>query len=106
MKVEVLFLSVLLAFAQTAAKIKDKTEGSKFEKKAMLSRSERESPEHQEPNLKVLDDDWTEFWAVRLAVNLLGYATIFVPGYLIIRHLRRTRYNESAGKAKALSTMN
>ncbi|CAL1540345.1 unnamed protein product [Lymnaea stagnalis] len=40
---------------------------------------------------------WTDFWLFRLSLNLLGYATIFVPGYLLIRHLRRIKYNEVAG---------
>ena len=38
-----------------------------------------------------------DLWFVRLAVNLLGYATIFVPGYMMIRYLRKVRYDENAG---------
>lgn len=41
---------------------------------------------------------WMDFWVVRLLLNLLGYATIFVPGYLLMRYLRNIRYNETAGK--------
>jgi len=40
---------------------------------------------------------WMDFWVVRLLLNLLGYATIFVPGFLLIRYLRSIRYNETAG---------
>ncbi|KAK7506804.1 hypothetical protein BaRGS_00001655 [Batillaria attramentaria] len=42
-------------------------------------------------------DSWTDFWMVRLALNLLGYATIFVPGALLINYLRKIKYNETAG---------
>jgi hypothetical protein len=38
-----------------------------------------------------------DFWVVRLLLNLLGYATIFVPGFLLMRYLRSIRYNETAG---------
>jgi hypothetical protein len=40
---------------------------------------------------------WMDFWVVRLLLNLLGYATIFVPGFLLMRYLRSIRYNETAG---------
>lgn len=39
-----------------------------------------------------------DYWPVRLAVNLLGYATIFVPGYLLIKYLKKIRYDETAGE--------
>ena len=45
-------------------------------------------------------ESYMDFWVVRLAVNLLGYATIFVPGWLMIRYLRKVRYDETAGKEK------
>jgi hypothetical protein len=32
---------------------------------------------------------WMDFWVVRLLLNLLGYATIFVPGFLLMRYLRK-----------------
>ncbi|KAH3851452.1 hypothetical protein DPMN_093934 [Dreissena polymorpha] len=38
-----------------------------------------------------------DLWYVRLFVNLLGYATIFVPGYILIRYLRKVRFDETAG---------
>lgn len=43
------------------------------------------------------EESYMDFWLIRLAVNLLGYATIFVPGYLLIRYLRKIRYDETAG---------
>ncbi|XP_041351545.1 adenosine 3'-phospho 5'-phosphosulfate transporter 1-like isoform X2 [Gigantopelta aegis] len=42
-------------------------------------------------------DSWFDFWLFRLAINILGYATIFVPGALVVRYLKQTKYNETAG---------
>ncbi|KAK3600909.1 hypothetical protein CHS0354_013286 [Potamilus streckersoni] len=39
----------------------------------------------------------TDFWFVRLALNLLGYGTIFVPGYFLIQYFRKVRFNDTAG---------
>ena len=44
------------------------------------------------------EESYMDLWVVRLAVNLLGYATIFVPGWLLIRYLRKARYDETAGR--------
>nr|CAD7587273.1 unnamed protein product [Timema genevievae] len=33
-------------------------------------------------------------WLFRLSLNLLGYATILVPGFLILKYVRRTNYLE------------
>ncbi|KAK6181599.1 hypothetical protein SNE40_009422 [Patella caerulea] len=38
-----------------------------------------------------------DFWIARLVLNILGYATFFVPGALIVRYLKNIKYNESAG---------
>lgn len=38
-----------------------------------------------------------DFWIVRLAINLLGYATVFVPGAVIINYLRKIKFNETGG---------
>lgn len=38
-----------------------------------------------------------DFWIVRLAINLLGYATVFVPGAIIINYLRKIKFNETGG---------
>ncbi|XP_014672364.1 PREDICTED: adenosine 3'-phospho 5'-phosphosulfate transporter 1-like [Priapulus caudatus] len=43
------------------------------------------------------DKQWQDFWMYRLLVNLLGYATIILPGYLILRYLKRSNYIERAG---------
>ncbi|KAL5008405.1 hypothetical protein ScPMuIL_013986 [Solemya velum] len=42
-------------------------------------------------------DGLMDFWIVRLLTNLMGYATIFVPGYLLIRYFRNVRFNETGG---------
>ncbi|KAK7866039.1 hypothetical protein R5R35_008551 [Gryllus longicercus] len=34
-------------------------------------------------------------WIVKLSFNLLGYASIFIPGYLIFRYVRSTSYLDS-----------
>ncbi|XP_059157300.1 adenosine 3'-phospho 5'-phosphosulfate transporter 1-like [Physella acuta] len=52
--------------------------------------------EEVESTKDIVQDNWTDFWVVRLSLNLLGYATIFVPGFLLIRHFRRIKYNEIA----------
>lgn len=41
---------------------------------------------------------WSEFWLVRLAMNLLGYATVAVPIFLMVHYLKRNKYNEIAGE--------
>lgn len=38
-----------------------------------------------------------QYWVFRLFLNLMGYATIIVPGYLIIRYIRQSTYMEKAG---------
>ena len=51
----------------------------------------------KESTMAGAEESYMDLWVVRLAVNLLGYATIFVPGYLMIRYLRKVRYDETAG---------
>ena len=41
---------------------------------------------------------WREFWLVRLALNLLGYATVALPIALMVHYLKRNKYNEMAGE--------
>ena len=41
---------------------------------------------------------WKDFWIVRLSLNILGYATIVLPGYLIIRYARKSNYLSTAGR--------
>ncbi|KAK2190658.1 hypothetical protein NP493_72g04056 [Ridgeia piscesae] len=40
---------------------------------------------------------WKEFWVFRLLLNLIGYGTIIVPGYLIIRYVRGTELIKQTG---------
>ncbi|XP_072302076.1 adenosine 3'-phospho 5'-phosphosulfate transporter 1 [Eucyclogobius newberryi] len=37
-------------------------------------------------------DTWQQFWPFRFLVNMLGYSTIIVPGYLLIRYFKRSSY--------------
>lgn len=37
-------------------------------------------------------DGWQEFWLFRFLVNVLGYSTIIIPGYLLIRYFKRSNY--------------
>ena len=52
----------------------------------------------KESTMDGAEESYMDLWVVRLAVNLLGYATIFVPGWLLIRYLRKARYDETAGR--------
>ncbi|KAM9316193.1 LOW QUALITY PROTEIN: adenosine 3'-phospho 5'-phosphosulfate transporter 1, partial [Gastrophryne carolinensis] len=36
-----------------------------------------------------------DFWLVRFLVNILGYGTILVPGFLLIQYFKRSNYLES-----------
>jgi hypothetical protein len=38
-----------------------------------------------------------EYWLFRLFLNLLGYATIIVPGFFVIRYIKNSNYMEKAG---------
>lgn len=40
-------------------------------------------------------DGWQEIWLFRFLVNVLGYSTIIIPGYLLIRYFKRTNYLET-----------
>ena len=41
--------------------------------------------------------EWKDFWIARLFLNLLGYAIIVVPGYVVIRYVRKSKYLDTAG---------
>ena len=41
--------------------------------------------------------EWRDFWMFRLSLNLLGYAIIIVPGYLIIRYVKKSNLLDTAG---------
>lgn len=38
-------------------------------------------------------------WIFRLLLNLLGYATIFVPGYIIYQYVKKSKYLERSGSS-------
>jgi len=40
---------------------------------------------------------WTDFWLLRLLLNLAGYATVIIPGYLFIRYVRKSGYLDKPG---------
>lgn len=40
-------------------------------------------------------DSWYDFWFFRFLVNVLGYSTIVVPGYLLICYFKRINYLET-----------
>ncbi|XP_035280016.1 adenosine 3'-phospho 5'-phosphosulfate transporter 1 isoform X2 [Anguilla anguilla] len=40
-------------------------------------------------------EDWRDVWLFRFFLNVLGYATIVVPGYLLIRYFKRIGYLET-----------
>ena len=43
---------------------------------------------------KLLPADDVDLWFLRLTLNLIGYGTIIVPGYLFIQYYRKIRYDE------------
>lgn len=43
-------------------------------------------------------NEWTDFWVFRITLNLLSYATVIVPGYLIIRFVRNSKYLDTASE--------
>lgn len=46
-----------------------------------------------------LQDSWGDFWLFRFFVNAAGYASIVVPGFLLIQYFKRRNYLET-GKGK------
>ncbi|XP_054617945.1 adenosine 3'-phospho 5'-phosphosulfate transporter 1 [Dunckerocampus dactyliophorus] len=43
----------------------------------------------------LLLDGWRDVWIFRFLVNMLGYSTIIIPGFLLISYLKRTNYLET-----------
>lgn len=41
-------------------------------------------------------------WIFRLGLNILGYATIFIPGIIIYQYVKRSKLVESTGKLTRL----
>lgn len=50
-----------------------------------------------------LQDSWGDFWLFRFFVNAAGYASIVVPGYLLIQYFKRRNYLET-GKGRSFSS--
>lgn len=38
--------------------------------------------------------EWRDFWALKLCMNLIGYSSLILPGYLLIYYLKKTNYVE------------
>lgn len=45
-------------------------------------------------------ESWTQQWFFRFLVNAAGYASFMLPGYLLVRYLRRKNYLETGVWAK------
>lgn len=43
----------------------------------------------------VHQDSWGDFWLFRFLVNAAGYASIVVPGFLLIQYFKRKNYLET-----------
>lgn len=43
---------------------------------------------------------WTQLWLFRFLLNVAGYASFMVPGYLLVQYLRRKNYLETGNVAK------
>lgn len=46
-----------------------------------------------------LQDSWGDFWLFRFFINAAGYASIVIPGFLLIQYFKRRNYLET-GKGK------
>ncbi|KAF6204860.1 hypothetical protein GE061_019023 [Apolygus lucorum] len=51
---------------------------------------------HSDPN-DVEEGSFKSTWVHRLILNLIGYSTIFIPGYLIFKYVRITKFLERSG---------
>ena len=47
---------------------------------------------------KVPTESWTDFWIVRLGLNILGYGSVCLPAWLLIRYIKRSGYLERGGE--------
>lgn len=52
-----------------------------------------------EEMLPALQDSWGDFWLFRFFINAAGYASIVIPGFLLIQYFKRRNYLET-GKGK------
>jgi len=53
---------------------------------------------------QVFPNEIQDNWAFRLSLNLLGYATIFAPGYMIFQYVKKSNYLDRAGRLRSLET--
>ncbi|XP_033123861.1 adenosine 3'-phospho 5'-phosphosulfate transporter 1-like [Anneissia japonica] len=42
-------------------------------------------------------DQWTDFWVVRLFFNIVGYASVIFPAWIVIKYIRSSGYLEKGG---------
>ncbi|XP_022081485.1 adenosine 3'-phospho 5'-phosphosulfate transporter 1-like isoform X2 [Acanthaster planci] len=54
---------------------------------------------------KAAQADWTDFWLVRLTLNILGYGSVCLPAWLIIRYVKRSGYLERGGHSCMFKTI-
>ncbi|XP_071962547.1 adenosine 3'-phospho 5'-phosphosulfate transporter 1-like [Antedon mediterranea] len=47
--------------------------------------------------VKPADYQWTDFWLVRLIFNLLGYASVIFPAWIVIKYIRSSGYLDKGG---------
>lgn len=52
---------------------------------------------HGQVDEAVIKESWTDFWFTRLLLNVLGYASVVIPAWIIIYYVRRTGYLERGG---------
>ncbi|XP_054758633.2 adenosine 3'-phospho 5'-phosphosulfate transporter 1-like isoform X1 [Lytechinus pictus] len=43
-------------------------------------------------------EGWMDYWFIRLALNVLGYLSVIVPAWLVIRYVRSSGYLEKGGE--------
>ncbi|XP_075227880.1 adenosine 3'-phospho 5'-phosphosulfate transporter 1 isoform X2 [Lycorma delicatula] len=48
-------------------------------------------------NNKSSNDNFKGSWLFRLSLNLLGYATIFIPGFFIFKYIKTSKYLDRSG---------
>lgn len=46
----------------------------------------------------IITNNFNNTWVFRLILNLLGYATVFIPGYIIFKFVKKTKYFERSGE--------
>lgn len=54
--------------------------------------------QNQNTSSESMVGEWTDFWIVRLSLNLFAYGTFALVGYLVIRWAKSTNYVERSGE--------